>query len=332
MTKEKSRGNILSKFGTVIALILLCVILAILTPNFLKVSNLMNVLKQTAVNAIIATGMLVCLITGGIDLSVGANAVTVTCLIGLLHTRGVSNVFVLVAAALACGTFIGYINGSLLTKLRLPHPFVSTLGMKNILAGVALLLVNSKMVSGFGPGISWLGSASLFTSGSFPGVPASFLLVIIVFVLMQIFLTKTPLGRSIYSVGGNREAARLSGINSDNVLTFAYTLSGFMCAIAGIILIGRGGIANGANAIQPYDTDAIAACIIGGASFAGGKGDMKGTMIGSLIIAVLRNGLTLLAASGAIQNVVIGSVIILAVYIDVVRERLEAERLRLASK
>lgn len=331
MINKIKKSGILSKLGALLALIILCIILTILSSSFMTIPNLVNILKQTSVNALISIGMLVCLITAGIDLSVGANAVTCTCLIGMLHNFGVDNPIILAVSAIACGMLIGFVNGTLLTRLHLPHPFVSTLGMKNILAGTALLLVNSKLVSGFRPSIMWLGSASLFRFPGFPGIPASFVLVIIIFVLMHIFLTRTRLGRSIYCVGGNPEAARLSGINSANVLTFCYTLSGFMCALAGIVLVGRQGSVNGANAIQPYDTDAIAACIIGGASFMGGKGTMWGTMIGALIISVLRNGLTLLSASSAIQYVVLGFVIILAVFIDITRERVAAKRRRLAA-
>lgn len=149
---------------------------------------------------------------------------------------------------------------------------------------------------------------------------------------MHILLTRTALGRSIFCVGGNPEAARLSGIHSDNVLTFCYVVSGFCAALAGIITVGRTSICNGTDAINPYDTDAIAACIIGGASFMGGKGTMLGTMLGALIIGTLRNGFTLMAASSAIQNIVLGLVIIVAVFIDVTRERLEAKARRLAAK
>ena len=319
--------------GSLAALLLLCIILAFATPNFLTSGNIMNIFKQTSVNALISTGMLVCLITAGIDLSVGANAIFCTCMMGMLLQNGVNSAFVLIIVALISGAFIGFINGTLLTRLHLPHPFVSTLGVKNVLWGLALLVVNSQIVSGFPKGVTWLGEATL--PNSIPvlgGFPFSFILVIILFVVMGIFLSKTALGRSIYCVGGNPEAARLSGIRSADVLTFCYTLSGVMSALAGIVLIGRGGIANGANAIQPYDTDAIAACIIGGASFSGGKGTMSGTLIGALIITVIRNGLQLLSASSAIQNIVIGLVIILAVLLDVTRERMDAKRRRLAAK
>lgn len=330
---NKSKGKaFLSKLGTLMALIILCVVLTIATPKFMTVTNLMNVLKQTSVNALIASGMLVCLITAGIDLSVGANAVTCACVMGMLKEMGVTSSFALILAALACGTFIGWINGMLLTRLHLPHPFVSTLGVKNILCGVALLVVNSKMINNFPDGVTWLGAYSVGSAGTFPGVPVSFIAVILLFCVFHVFLNKTALGRSIYCVGGNPEAARLSGIDSANVLTFCYALSGFMCALAAIVLVGRAGIANPANAIQPYDTDAIAACIIGGASFMGGKGTIWGTLVGALIIAVIRNGLTLLNAQSDIQYVVIGAVIILSVFLDVTRERMEAAARRKAAK
>lgn len=313
------------QLGTLLALVLLCVILAIASPNFLTYNNMMSVLKQTSFNALVSTGMLLCLITAGIDLSVGANAVFCSCIMGMLLNMNVKNGIVLVLVAIVAGTFVGWINGMLLTRLHLPHPFVSTLGMKNVLWGGALLVTGSQMVSGFPNSTTWLGS---FTIGGFP---VSFILVIVLYIIMHIFLTRTSLGRSIYCVGGNPEATRLSGIHSANVLTFCYTMSGLMAALAGIVMVGRSGICNGANGNSPYDTDAIAACIIGGASFMGGKGTMAGTMVGALIIAVLRNGFTLLSISSAMQNVVLGLVIILAVFLDVTRERMEAKSRRLAA-
>ena len=318
MTKSKKSSSLMSYAGTFGALVILCVVLAIASPNFFKYSNMMSVLKQTSFNALVSTGMLLCLITAGIDLSVGANATFAACLAGMLVNKVV---------AIVGGTLIGWINGMLLTRLHLPHPFVSTLGMKNVLWGGALIITNSQMVSFSGnDAVMWLGSKT------FGGFPVSFIVVIVIYIIMHILLTKTALGRSIYCVGGNPEAARLSGINSANVLTFCYTLSGFMAALAGIVSIGRSGICNGVNAIQPYDTDAIAACIIGGASFMGGKGTMVGTMLGALIIAVLRNGFSLLSVSSAVQNLVLGLVIIGAVLLDVTRERMAAKARRLAAK
>ena len=317
MTKSKKSSSLMSYAGTFGALVILCVVLAIASPNFFKYSNMMSVLKQTSFNALVSTGMLLCLITAGIDLSVGANATFAACLAGMLVNKGMNNPVLLLVVAIVGGTLIGWINGMLLTRLHLPHPFVSTLGMKNVLWGGALIITNSQMVSFSGnDAVMWLGSSTV------AGFPVSFIVVLVIYVIMHILLTKTALGRSIYCVGGNPEAARLSGINSANVLTFCYTLSGFMAALAGIVSIGRSGICNGVNAIQPY----------GGASFMGGKGTMVGTMLGALIIAVLRNGFSLLSVSSAVQNLVLGLVIIGAVLLDVTRERMAAKARRLAAK
>lgn len=212
-------------------------------------NNLMSVLKQTTFTALLSTGMLLCLITAGIDLSVGANATFCACICGMLVKGGMTNSLVLIVIAIVAGTLIGLINGLLLTRLHLPHPFVSTLGMKNFLWGASLLVVSSQMVSGFPDGVMALGSATI------GGFPVSFIIVVVIYVIMHILLTRTSLGRSIYCAGGNMEATRLSGINAPNVLTFCYALSGFMAALAGIVSIGRSGICNGANAIQPYDTE-----------------------------------------------------------------------------
>lgn len=327
MTKSKKSSNLMTYAGTFGALLVLCILLTIASPNFLTLNNLMSVLKQTPFNALVSTGMLLCLITAGIDLSVGANAVFCGCLAGMLVQNGVKSSAVLLIVAILAGTLIGWINGMMLTRLHLPHPFVSTLGMKNVLWGAGLIITGSQMVSFSGlDGVLWLGSATI------GGFPVSFIVVIVIYIIMHILLTRTALGRSIYCCGGNPEAARLSGINSANVLTFCYALSGFMAALAGIVSIGRAGICNGANANQPYDTDAIAACIIGGASFMGGKGTMVGTMLGVLIIQILRNGFSLLSFSTAVQNLTLGLVIIGAVLLDVTRERMEAKARRLAAK
>ena len=325
MTKTKKKGGNGVSLGTLLALVVLCVLLAIASPNFLRFDNIMSILKQTTFNALVSVGMLLCLITAGIDLSVGANAVFCSCVMGMMVQKGMTNGWLMLIVALVAGALVGWINGMLLTRLHLPHPFVSTLGMKNVLWGAALLVTGSQMVSNFPTEVTWLGFATI------QGFPIGFILVVLLYIGMHVFLTKTALGRSIYCVGGNPEAARLSGIHSANVLTFCYTFSGLMAALAGIVSVGRSGICNGAAAIQPYDTDAIAACIIGGASFMGGKGTMAGTMVGALIISVLRNGFALLSFSTALQNVVLGLVIILAVFMDVTRERMEAKARRMAA-
>ena len=237
-----------------LALVLLFIVLSLATDKFFTINNMMNILRQTAVNGLISAAMLVVLITAGIDLSVGANAILCACMMGMLKTTfGITNTPVLILVCMLTGVFVGFLNGLLLTKMHLPHPFVSTLGMKNVLCGLALLVVSTKTISGF------------------PGVPLCFIVLILIYVVYHFFLNKTALGRMIYCVGGNPEAVRLSGINSDNILIFVYSLSGLMCAIAGLVIVGRSAVANPSAAISPYDTDAIAACIIGGASFMGEK-------------------------------------------------------------
>ena len=327
MTKKKSGSGF--QLGTILALVIMCLFLAVANKNFYSYSNLMSILKQTAFNAFLAVGMLLCLITAGIDLSVGANAVFCACLMGAPSKAGMPSRIVLMDIGILARGLLGFINATLLTRLHLPHPFVSTLGMKNVLWGMALLVTSSKMINNFPKSVEFLGNQTIGSFGG--GFPVGFIVVIVLYVIMHIFLSKTALGRSIYCAGGNMEATRLSGINTANVLTFCYTMSGIMAALAGIYSVGRSGICNGANATQPYDTDAIAACIIGGASFTGGKGTMFGTMLGCLIIAVLRNGFTMLSIDSAVQNIVLGLVIILAVLMDVIRAQMEAKRRRLAA-
>lgn len=330
MKKKSKAKELVQKLTVLIALVILFAIFAIIVPDkFLRISNQMNILKQVSINCLIASGMLVCLITAGIDLSVGSNSVLAACLIGVLVQKfGITNPVVLALAGIGISTLAGFINGTLLTRLDLPHPFVSTLGMKNVLLGIALVITGSKTIGFTNKGVDSLMWFGKYTIGNFDGrgagFPVSFLLVLIVFALFHIFFTRTALGRQIYCVGGNPEASRLSGIPSKRVLTFVYSLSGFMCGLAGVLLVGRLASAN-ANAGISYDTDAIAACIIGGASFTGGKGTIWGTMIGALLMGVIRNGLNLMSASNDIQYIIIGLVIILAVAIDVLRNKMEAQ-------
>ena len=333
--KNTKMKELLQKLGTLMALAILVLIFCITMPDkFMKVGNFMNILKQASINCLIASGMLCALITAGIDLSVGSNCVLCTCTIGVMVQSGITNPFLLALCGLAVSTLAGFINGTLLTRLDLPHPFVSTMGMKNVLWGLALVITGSKSIAFTNTGVDdlmWIGGGSIGKTETFPGIPFSFILVLIVFCIFHVFLTRSALGRQIYCVGGNPEAARLSGIPSKNVLTFVYSLSGFMAGMAGVVSVGRLASANG-NAGSTYDTDAIAACIIGGASFTGGKGTIWGTLIGALLMAVIRNGLNLMGASNDIQYIVIGAVIILAVTIDVFRNKAEARARKMAAQ
>ena len=328
--KKTSVKDILQKLGTAMALAILCLIFSIILPSkFPTVDNIMNILRQASINCMIGAGMLLCLITAGIDLSVGYNCTLACCVIGVLLNMGVTSPIILIPAAILVSTLAGFVNGTLLTRLELPHPFVSTLGMKNILWGLALLITGSTSIGLYNKGIDstlYLGSATVFSFG----LPISFILVLVVYAIFHVFLNHTALGRQIYCVGGNAEAARLSGIRSKDVLTIVYTISGFMCGIAGVLLAGRVASAN-PNSGATYDTDAIAACIIGGASFSGGKGTIWGTLVGALLIAIIRYGLNLMGTSNDVQYIVIGAVIILSVTIDVMRGKIEAKARKMAA-
>jgi ribose transport system permease protein len=235
-------------------------------------------------------------------------------MMGIFQVKMGINSFLSMLLCLGVGSLMGLINGLLLTKLKLPHPFISTMGTQKIARGLSLAVTAAAPISGFAVPVQFLGSRTIGP------VPASVLLVIVLYVIMFLFLTHTATGRYIYAVGGNVEASRLSGINVDRVLCIVYTISGFMAALAGIVLVGR---VNAAYPLagQDYETDAIAAVIIGGSSFSGGVGKIYNTVIGVLIIAVLRNGLNLLNVDSAWQTVAIGVVIILAVYLDVIRQK-----------
>lgn len=310
--------------GPLIAIIILCIVLSCVTDSFLRFANLMNIMRQTSINALVSTGMLLVLLTGGIDLSVGSTVAVSACTMGVLMKNfGVTNSFTLIVAALLVGLLIGLVNGLLFTKLELPHPFVSTLGMQMMLRGVALLITGASPITGFPKGVTFLGFSNI------GGFPIAFITALCVMAVFGIFLKYTALGRYIYSVGGNKEAARLSGVDVENTLNFVYVASGILAALAAIVLVGRVGTAAPLAGDQ-YEMDAVAACVIGGASFSGGRGTVVGTLVGALLIAVLRNGLNLLGAQSATQRIVVGAVIIVAVFIDVTRTKTEQKMLRLA--
>ncbi|MGE7930325.1 ABC transporter permease [Lysinibacillus xylanilyticus] len=312
--KEQGWRKLLSKFGSLLALIILMVILTITSDKFLSVSNLMNIARQSSINSLLGIGMLLPILTAGIDLSVGSILAVSIMVMGIVSVNMQMGAVAGIAVCLLVGAGFGLLNGLLLTKLRLPHPFISTLGTMNIARGIALIITAAAPVAGFPYLVQFLGS-------EFVGpIPVSFLLVIFVYIIFHIFLTRTQTGRYIYAIGGNKEAARLSGINVDRVLIIVYTISGFMAALAGLVMVGRVNSAFPLAGLS-YELDAIAAVIIGGASFFGGVGTVWGTMIGALIIAVLRNGLNLLNVSADFQMTVIGIVIIAAVFVDVLRQR-----------
>ncbi len=321
--------KMLAQLGPLAALVLLCTFLAVATNGkFLTAANISNLFRQVPIVALMAAGLLIVILTGGIDLSAGSLLAISISVMGVAMKRmGVTSSLALILMGLATGTLFGVFNGLLLTKLHLPHPFISTLGTKNIARGLALLITGAAAIGGFPEPTLVVGSMDI-NLGQIK-LPLSFLLVLISFVIIHIFLSRTGLGRKIYSYGGNREATRLAGINTDRVQIFCYAFSGFMCALAGIVYVGRMNSAVPTASLEG-DLDAIASCIIGGASFSGGKGNIWGTLVGAAIITVIRNGCNLLGVSSDLQQIVIGGVIVVAVYVDVVRGRLDARAKRLA--
>lgn len=336
--KKSTFKDIIGKLGPLLALVILCIALGIATGGtFFSAANISNLFRQVPIVALMAVGMLCVILLGGIDLSAGS-LLAIGCMAsGVMMQKFFSadtlvNSIILILVCLIVSTLCGVINGLLLTKLHLPHPFIATLGMKNICRGVALLISGSAAISGFPKAMLVIGAKDIITipvPGGVFALPISFLVTIIVFVVMHIFLSRTALGRKIYSFGGNEEAARLAGINTDNVQIFCYGMSGFMCGLAGVIYIGRLNSAVPLASLEG-DLDAIASCIIGGASFLGGKGNVWGTLIGAFMIQVIRNGCNLLGVSSDLQQIVIGAIIIIAVFIDVVRTAMEAKAKRLA--
>lgn len=300
------------ELGGIGGLILLCLVLWILTPYFLTVSNLVNVAQQTAINAIIAVGMTYVIITAGIDLSVGS----ILAFSGVILARALNAdvpLPVALLAAIGAGTALGVVNGLLITYGRLP-PFISTLGMMSVARGLALIVSDGRPISGFSESLRFLANGDLI------GVPMPVVITGVVMIAGQFCLKRTWFGRYVYAIGGNEEAARLSGINITFVKVAVYGLAGALSALAAIVLTAR------LNSAQPtagsmYELDAIAATVIGGSSLMGGEGSVVGTLIGALIMGVLRNGLNLLDVSSFIQQTVIGSAIIAAVLIDMAIKR-----------
>ena len=300
------------QLGTFAGLLALCLILWAATPHFLTVSNLLNVLEQTAINAIVAVGMTFVIISGGIDLSVGSILALSGIALGTALEAG-AGAPLAIALALAVGLACGLVNGALVTFGRLP-PFIATLGMMSVARGAALMLAEGRPISGFGEEFRGLATGRVLT------VPAPAIIAAGIYAVAHFVLANTVFGRAAYAIGGNEEAARLSGVHVRYHKTAIYGVAGLMSAAAAVILTAR------LNSAQPtagtmYELDAIAATVIGGTSLLGGEGTILGALIGALIMGVLRNGLNLLNVSSFFQQVVIGVVIIGAVLVDMSLKR-----------
>jgi ribose transport system permease protein len=308
----------LKRFQSVIALLVLCIALSLLTDKFFTAANGVNVLRQVAVNACIATGMTLIVLTGGIDLSVGSVLALCGAITAGLSKNGLQFPsadlyvgFTILGATLAAvivGALIGLFNGFAITSFKVP-PFVATLAMLTIARGFTMLYTGGHPISNLGEEFAYIGTDALLD------IPVP-VWIAAAMVLLAVFITqKTKLGRYIYAIGGNETAARLSGIRINKVKLIVYSIGGALAALGGVIVTSRLDSAQ-PNAGVSYELDAIAAVVIGGTSLNGGKGTVWGTVIGAVIIGVLNNGLVLLNVSPFWQQVVKGGVILLAVIID----------------
>jgi ribose/xylose/arabinose/galactoside ABC-type transport system permease subunit len=304
----------LSRSGPLWGLVILCIVMTILSPYFLTFNNLFNVGTQIAVIAILALGQTFVIVSGGIDLSVGS----VLGLAGIVFgwATAVANLPLPLALALGvgAGASAGLINGLLITLGNLP-PFIATLAMLSAARGLALVISGGVPLNPIPGPILSLGSGDLFGF-----VPLPVILMLVMWAITVGILRSTYAGRAMYAIGGNEEASRLSGIHVSRQKLLIYTLSGLFAGIAGILLTARLASAQ-PQAGFTFELDAIAAVVIGGASLSGGVGSASGTLIGALILGVLRNGLNLLNVSAFWQQVVIGAVIALAVMTDTLRRR-----------
>lgn len=311
MQMTKRNKELLIKYKSVIGLIVFSLIIAIFNDRFLTVGNILNVLRQTSINSVIAAGMTFIILTGGIDLSVGSTLALTGAIMASLLSAGVP-LPIAILLTIALGAFIGFLNGLIIAKGKV-QPFIATLAMMTIIRGATLIFTNGRPIStGDFPGADqfyWLGSGRLF------GIPAPIYVTILIFVLAYYLLKHTSLGRYVYALGGNEEATKLSGINVDLIKYKVYAISGALAAVAGLIVTARLSSAQ-PQAGSGYELDAIAAVVLGGTSLAGGKGGVIGTIIGALIIGILNNALNLMDVTSYYQLLAKGIVILIAVLID----------------
>lgn len=312
-------GSVLGRLSPIrelnilIALILLCLLLTILSPVFFTSNNLLGVARAFSLTAIAAIGQTMVIITGGIDLSAGSIIGLSSLSTGMLLASGWPSVPAILAG-LAVGTAFGAVNGLLITRIGLP-PFIATLGTLSIGRGLIYVITQGYPVTA--PRDELLLQIG---QGYLGQIPMPVIIMVIVTIVASLFLSRTTLGRYIYAVGGNEEAARLAGINVTRVKMFVYTMSGFLASVSGIILLSRL-VSAQPTAGLGQELPVIAASIIGGTSLVGGEGTALGALLGAAIVGVLENGIVLLGINTYAQQVVTGAVILLAVGLDIWQKR-----------
>ena len=308
--KKANLSNIYRKYGTVIALFVLVFIISIMNSKFLSMYNILNVFRQVSINGLIAFGMTFVILTGGIDLSVGAILALTGMVLGLMIASGTPDL-IAIPLVLVLGALLGWFNGVLISKVKL-QAFIVTLATMTMFSGITMIISDGIPAMGITENSPLL---NFFSQGDILGIPFPMIVLLVVFALLLILLQKTVFGRGVYAIGGNEEVARLSSLPTDRIKTSVYIISGVMSALAGVILTSR------LSSSQPtagagFELDAIAAVVIGGTSLAGGRGRLFGTLIGVLIIGVLNNGLNIIGVSAFYQQFIKGLVILLAVILD----------------
>lgn len=299
------------KLGPVLALLVLVVAVSVMNMSFLAPSNLLNLLRQVSINALIAFGMTFVILTGGIDLSVGSILALSGAISAYMIQAGVSPA-ISIAIGMLTGALFGLINGILVAYGK-AAPFIATLATMTIFRGGTYVFTNGNPITGTKINESFL--FQFMGRGYLFGIPFPIIIMLIAFGILYVVLHKTTFGRKTYALGGNEEAAYVAGVNTKKVTMIIYTLSGLMASVAGVILTSRLSSAQ-PDAGTSYEMDAIAAVVLGGTSLAGGKGRIFGTLIGALIIGTLNNGMNLLGISSFYQQIVKGIVIIVAVLLD----------------
>jgi ribose transport system permease protein len=307
-------GGIATELTLVVVLLVMCVLFGVLSPFFWTGTNLLNIGQTVATVGIVAIGMTLVIISGGIDLSVGSVAALTSVTITLLWTSFGLPLWLAVLLAVVCGTLAGAANGLLVTRLKI-NPLITTLATFSIVRGLAFVISNGQTNQINNDAFKFLGR------GSLGGIPFSLLLMLALYLLFWYLLRSTHFGRSIFAIGGSPEAARLGGIPINRNLLLVYTISGLLAALVGILISSQ--LAQSApRAAVGLELSAIAAVVLGGTSLAGGKGSLLGTLLGVLLLRILDNGLILLNVSSFYQEVASGLVLLLAVGFDQLRIRL----------
>jgi erythritol transport system permease protein len=328
-------NTLLVEGRALIALVIIIVIFAVMSDNYLTAGNLTTITKQVAFNAIVALGMLLVILNGGIDLSVGSIVGFTAAVAGNLfrgvHVPGTDltmfpSLWVIIVLSLAIGMLVGWVNGLLIARLNLA-PFIVTLGMLYVARGLTEVLLNGQNITNEltgQPGLNNTGFFEIFASKPL-GLPLAAWVMIILAIIFSILLNRTPFGRWLYATGSNERAAQLSGVPVIRVKTLIYVLSGLCAAIVGILQMANISSAT-ADLGTFYELNAIAAVVIGGAALSGGRGTVRGTIIGAFVIGFLANGLVIVGVSPFWQKVITGAVIILAVAVDQIQQIVQRRR------